>query len=313
MTLLPYSKPFLTFDEQLDQLEGRGLAIPDRKAARRFLTHVNYFRLQAYWYRFEAQPHPTHTFRPGITFDHIRALYLYDRRLRSLLFGAIDAIEICFRTQLAYCLARPNRDPFAHLDPECYRTDGWHQKHCRQVWDSLRSSARRRAEAHDPRILHFQRRYQRFPDLPVWAVVEVASFTDLSKLYSALKPDIEAQVAAFLGVAGTGVLGAWLHHLSIVRNHCAHHNRLWDYRMPIAVRFPPGWQNTPDPQTLFASLLCIYTLIRSWDPHLANSWRDEVVDLVQGYLSGCPLASEFEPLMGLSANWQRHPVWQSPS
>ncbi|HEX9024757.1 MAG TPA: hypothetical protein VF799_13055 [Geobacteraceae bacterium] len=36
--------------------------------ARRFLTHLNYYRLVACWLPFE-QDHATHTFKPGTTFD----------------------------------------------------------------------------------------------------------------------------------------------------------------------------------------------------------------------------------------------------
>jgi abortive infection bacteriophage resistance protein len=49
MTL--YTKPALTFDEQVDQLLRRGM-VGDRESIKSRLSTVNYYRLSAYWYPF---------------------------------------------------------------------------------------------------------------------------------------------------------------------------------------------------------------------------------------------------------------------
>lgn len=43
-----YSKPALTFDEQIELLKGRGLEIPDYAKVKRHLMNVSYYRLSAY-------------------------------------------------------------------------------------------------------------------------------------------------------------------------------------------------------------------------------------------------------------------------
>ena len=47
-----YAKPPLTFQEQLELLESRGLVVSDRALALRWLGRVNYYRLSAYLYPF---------------------------------------------------------------------------------------------------------------------------------------------------------------------------------------------------------------------------------------------------------------------
>lgn len=49
---MEYTKEFKERDELLQQLEERGLAVPDRGAALNFLTRVGYFRSGAYTYVF---------------------------------------------------------------------------------------------------------------------------------------------------------------------------------------------------------------------------------------------------------------------
>ncbi len=49
---IPYAKTALTFAQQLDRLEQRGLGIGDRARAMATLERVSYYRLSAYWHPF---------------------------------------------------------------------------------------------------------------------------------------------------------------------------------------------------------------------------------------------------------------------
>ena len=51
-----YNKPALTFRQQLELLESRGLKIGDHAAAEAFLADTNYYRLSAYCIPFQAAP-----------------------------------------------------------------------------------------------------------------------------------------------------------------------------------------------------------------------------------------------------------------
>ena len=57
---MKYSKPALTVDQQIDQLEVRGMAFGNRGLAALYLREINYYRLRGYWLRREvvqgAQP-----------------------------------------------------------------------------------------------------------------------------------------------------------------------------------------------------------------------------------------------------------------
>jgi hypothetical protein len=77
-----FSKPPKTFEEQVDILCSRGMEIDDPGRARRYLSHLNYYRLAAYWLPFE-QDHPTHRFQPGTRFNTVLEHYIFDRELRG--------------------------------------------------------------------------------------------------------------------------------------------------------------------------------------------------------------------------------------
>jgi abortive infection bacteriophage resistance protein len=56
---MKFDKPALTIEEQIDLLLARGLVISDRDQASHYLTHLNYYRLGAYWLPFELN-HTSH-------------------------------------------------------------------------------------------------------------------------------------------------------------------------------------------------------------------------------------------------------------
>jgi len=42
--VMQFTKPPMTFDEQVAQLESRGMVIGDKDRAKRYLSHLNYYR-----------------------------------------------------------------------------------------------------------------------------------------------------------------------------------------------------------------------------------------------------------------------------
>ncbi|MEO7149850.1 MAG: Abi family protein [Rhodanobacteraceae bacterium] len=107
-----YLKPALTFEEQLDLLHQRGLIVCDADRALHWLRNISYYRLSAYCLPFKDGD----AFRPGIAFDDIAGLYIFDRKLRLLVLDAIERIEVAVRTAVTYEIAHAH-GPFGHTDP----------------------------------------------------------------------------------------------------------------------------------------------------------------------------------------------------
>lgn len=98
-----FTKPTKTFAEQVELLVSRGMEIDDPERAERYLSHLNYYRLAAYWLPCE-QGHPTHRFRPGTRFNSVLEHYIFDRELRLLVMDAIERLEVSLRTRWSYYL-----------------------------------------------------------------------------------------------------------------------------------------------------------------------------------------------------------------
>lgn len=79
-------KPFLEYEELVDQLRTRGMIVEDRERAIRKITQVGYYRLSGYWHvarRSETREDRTRVylneFREGTSFNAIYNFYLSTR------------------------------------------------------------------------------------------------------------------------------------------------------------------------------------------------------------------------------------------
>ena len=89
-------------DRQVDDLIAKGMSGDRDKMASR-LAVVSAYRLAEYWEPFVGADG---RFAEGTAFDRVWARYAFDRRLRLLLFDAIERIEICLKSQLMVRLGK---------------------------------------------------------------------------------------------------------------------------------------------------------------------------------------------------------------
>ena len=95
---MEYTNPPLGTATLLANLQNEGLAIMDERKAFAFLENVSYFRFAAYLRPFKASG--KHDYKENATFEKAVRLYEFDAKLRTLLFSAIQKIEISLRAKV---------------------------------------------------------------------------------------------------------------------------------------------------------------------------------------------------------------------
>ena len=118
-----YTKRPLTLAEQVAKLKQRGLVFDDENEAIAYLFNISYYQLRAYTYPFQENGEGSeHNFtRQDIHFKDIIDLYCFDRRLRSLIFNAIEKIEVAVRTKIVQVYAESTGDSHWYEDESLYR------------------------------------------------------------------------------------------------------------------------------------------------------------------------------------------------
>ena len=292
---IPYTKSHKTHAEQVDILKKRGMIVDDPEWAESVLQHINYYRLGIYWHFFE-KDHETHQFRDGTSFAHVVELYDFDRKLRLLVFDALERIEVSVRTQWAYHLSKAH-GAHAHLNREIHN-DKWEEA-VEYMDKSLANTGER----------FIKRSMEKYEEEtpPIWAVSEILSFGSISRWIKNIKDNkVRKAIAVTYGVR-PDILESWLQHLSVLRNRCAHHARLWNRDFSSSrIKFPRNQELLGlDPQTkahkLFHSLTIILYLLDIISPD--HSWRKKFVALLDAHPS-VPRAE-----MGFLAGWRDNTVW----
>ena len=226
-----YDKPHLSFEKQLQRLKDNGLNIHNDAYAVKKLSHVNYYRLSAYFlpFQFPKDSDNADEFFEGTQFREIIKLYDFDAKLRRLVFGALEVIEVYIRTQVTYHHTKKYK-AFGYLQFENFDCS-------QEYFDKLIRDIKEESKRSDEKFVsHFKKKYGS-NDLPLWTVVEVLSFGTVSRLFSAMKVEDQKLVSQSISVHHK-VLQNWLHAFTIVRNICAHHSRLWNKQLRIPFTVP---------------------------------------------------------------------------
>lgn len=293
---MPYAKPALTFDEQLQLLQRRGLTVRDRDRALRWLEHVSYYRLSAYFLPFKN----SERFRAGTDFTDIADLYIFDRKLRLHVMDAIERIEVALRTAITYQIAH-TYGPFGHTDSANFTPRFNHAR----FMQNLATEKERALRASEPFVTHFRDNYPNEQYLPVWMATELLSFGSTSILYRGLLPDLRQHIAAPYGV-DKRFLVSWFHSLTYIRNVCAHHKRLWNREMAIRPSLPSRRQALPYPVPnggrIYAALIVLRHMLGVASPHA--HWAAHLRQLLNDYPNASTQAMGFPP------DWQTLPEWQ---
>ena len=101
-TTLKYTKPFVSFSDQIKSLKDKNLEVNSDDFALEKLSSISFYRLRAYTYPFQDNIYPSHPFIKKVSFEEIYSLYDFDSQLRKIIFNAIEKIEIALRTQIIY-------------------------------------------------------------------------------------------------------------------------------------------------------------------------------------------------------------------
>lgn len=298
---MKYNKLPIPISDQIAKLKQRGLRITDDSLATRYLSNISYYRLRAYTYPYQDNTSVNHPFVIDVSFEDIIALYTFDRKLRLLIFDAVEKIEVALRTQIIYQWALTNGSHW-HLDQGLYKDRIKFINHL----GSLQKEINRSNETF---INHYKRKYSNPSEPPCWMSLEVTSIGLLSLIFQNLRNSPEKKaVTHHFGLWSNKVLENWVHNFCNIRNICAHHGRLWNRRIPIPITIPNKTkldfiQNKEIyPYKLYASLCAMVYIINIVAPE--SVFKKNIIELV----STCPAGQLKE--MGFPNNWKQEKFWQ---
>ena len=234
-------KPFRTIDEQLDILESRGMAIPNRDTAAKYLLSNNYYTVVNGYKQLFLDPdrcnETEEVYKQGTSFSHLLLAHSFDRILRTMTVNYILMAESRMKTALIYAFCEKHSEPDAYLDPANYVPRGEYEKSHRKgtytsnlirllsVLQSLRDGKQRTEY-----VEHYHKRYG---NVPLWVIANCLTFGNLSAFYDLQTRGIQNVAAKHIAKSTGGgritpeQLKRCFRTLVPFRNICAHNERLF--------------------------------------------------------------------------------------
>ena len=298
---MQYNKPAIDIDTQISYLKQRGLSFADETKASHYLSNISFYRLRAYTYPFQDNNNPQHPFTEKVSFEQIIDLYVFDRRLRLLIFDALEKIEIALRTKIIYHFALGYGSHW-HENAALYRDTPRFINDISMLYKEVDRST-------ETFIKHYKNKYDEPENPPAWMSLEVATLGLLSKLFSNLKKGTEKKkITTEFGLYKPEILESWMHTFAHLRNVCAHHGRVWNRRLTTMPQMPSNTAYTflkntgVYPNKLYATLCCINYVLQIISP--GNTFSTRLTDLMKT----CSLIDLKE--MGFPADWESEKIWK---
>ncbi len=218
-------KKFRSLDEQIQILKSKGLVIDDEEKAKDILFRENYFFISGYRHLF-MRTYKEKKFLAGTTFDELYSMFVFDRRIRNIMFKNILIIENNIKSIISYQLSKKygfkEKD---YLNPKNFKQDSLKSRQVHDVLNKMRRQIKINGSQHSA-TLHYISNYGY---IPLWVLVKVLSFGIVAEFYNILKTDDQYSIAQVYGIDSES-LQIYLALLSNYRNLCAHEDILYDHR-----------------------------------------------------------------------------------
>lgn len=231
----PYNRPPIRVKDQVAHLKSKGLVVGDEGTACKHLEEKGYYRLKAYLLPYRSADK---NFIDQATLDKAVELHDFDENLRLLVFKNIQRIEIVIRNKLNEFMCCQTESAFWYLNSQLF---GWNTTSYADTVNKLRASF---LESQETFAKHFRDQYYneycRFYSLmpPSWMAIELMTFGNLLTLLNSISDQtidemkLDRWSKNHIGPDKFKKLTNWMHCIRDVRNHCAHHNRLFNRNFP---------------------------------------------------------------------------------
>lgn len=230
----------LSFEEQVDLFESRGVVIGKRDIAIRHIRDIGYYKLKSFSLPLSRVNENKERKYTDVTFQDILNRFYADKDLRISLLHSIEDIEVSIKTKLAYILGKKgayyylnfanwcNRDKYCKYYLEDKQNDLKHK-----IYNRMQRSAS--IELKDKKNL----KNNQYPT--IWLLVEILTFGDIVELLDLMSNKNLKALADYYNCT-PDQLKSWLKSLKFIRNNCAHNSTVIDIKLKTSPMMLEEWK-----------------------------------------------------------------------
>lgn len=301
------NKIFKNLDEQIEILQAKDLIINDIDKAKEVLLKENYFFLSGYRHLF-MRSSKDGKFITGTTFEELYGMFLFDRKIRNIMFKYILVVENNLKSIISYQLSKKygykDKD---YLNPKNFTQDSIKTRQVKDVLNKMRRQIRVNGSKHAA-TMHY---IDNYGYIPMWILVKVLSLGIISELYNILKSDDKIAISNLYNIDAE-TLGIYISLLANFRNLCAHEDILYDHRTQRVIpdskyHYMLDIDKTDDEYVfgkndLYALIIILKQMLSKEEFHDLIREVEYEVDYLDGIVDVVPLNSILNRI-GFPDNW----------
>ena len=301
-------KTFKSLEEQIEIFESKGLVIDNKEYAREVLLRENYFFLNGYRRTFMKSADKS-KFIDGTKFEEIYSLFLFDRKVRNILFKNILIIENNLKSIISYQLSKKYgyRDK-DYLKPNSFNYNFDNKKKVNDLIAKMKRQIKNNAVTHSA-TRHYATNYGY---IPLWVLVKVLSFGIVVEMFSVLKKEDQYDIVELYGL-DLDTFNNYLSILSNYRNLCAHEDIVYDNRTQRGIndciyhrKLNISMMNNEyiyGKNDLFALIIILKSFLKDSEVKDLVLEIDNAVNNLEYNLRSIPVAKVLDK-MGFPENWK---------
>lgn len=236
------SKSFLTYHQQMEKLRDDKSIKCSGSTDKITLVRNGYFNLvNGYKLPFSSfvNANGDHVYESGTSVEHMKAVKIFDDKLRLLLFSHIVGVEEEIRTLTGYKFDETNNKG----SKEWFQIDSYDTNRCEklkiaELISRLMGDLRNSKSTY---LLHYQNNHQ---VVPTWILTKVIRLSTFVWLLNFSKTPIKKELCELYGMLDGRnyphyvLLIGSLQHIREVRNACAHNERVFDLTTSRRINSP---------------------------------------------------------------------------
>ena len=290
--IMEVKKP-TTYQEQLEILRSRGCKIDDEQRAIQFLRRTGYYRFSGYLVAFKQTDG---NYLEGLTFDRVASICVFDQELRALITKVVSEIEISIKSTVAYHHGH-TYGSLGYSNPDSFNEKHDHYRFIEKFEAAVQNNSNSLI------VRHHKKHYN--GQFPIWAATELFTMSMISIFYADLKTDDKKAIAVDYATDYVH-FESWLHSVSVLRNICAHHSRLYNIKFHQNPKLPRRYVKIEGmgAYSLFKQVNVLMLLYANRQEEWNNAFMLPLVALLKKYGDAVELGS-----MGFPVNWEVALTW----
>lgn len=251
-----YLKEHKTFEEQIQVLKTRGLIISNEDKFKQFLSNVNYYKFSNYLKFFQICDN-----QYNVDVQEVMDLYYFDRELRNTILLYLEKIEISIKTKIAYVLGE-KYGAFGHLSKDTFFKTFNHEDFIFRISDFEMNSK-------ESFIKEYYSKYTDEKHVPIWILVEIIPFGNISKVYQYMQNSDKKEVSDYFDVSKKD-FESWLRNITLLRNFCAHNSIIWNKNINPIARKSKKWNYSFKWNRMSGMIFLLHYLVKEINPDFSS-------------------------------------------